>query len=132
MNPPSPGSGLLPSVVVLDELRDGLVRQHLPDPVKRFSVKLEGLLEQHLVLHAPLVREGSEIGQVLKNKIRKSKNLIYYFWLRIDSRVLDSLESKLNILFHKKKLAFFSFSFEWFSTGIELLFWHISEYLLTS
>jgi hypothetical protein len=55
--------------------------------VKRFSVKLEGLLEQHLVLHAPLVREGSEIGQVLKNKIRKSKNLIYYFWLRIDSRL---------------------------------------------
>jgi hypothetical protein len=87
MNPPSPGSGLLPSVVVLDELRDGLVRQHLPDPVKRFSVKLEGLLEQHLVLHAPLVREGSEIGQVLKNKIRKSKNLIYYLWLRIDSRL---------------------------------------------
>ena len=70
MNPPSPGSGLLPSVVVLDELRDGLVRQHLPDPVKRFSVKLEGLLEQHLVLHAPLVRERSKVGKILKNKTK--------------------------------------------------------------
>lgn len=37
---------------------------HLSDFVEMFIVKLERLLEQDFVLHRPLVRERSEIGQV--------------------------------------------------------------------
>ena len=62
-----PGAGLLPAVVVFDQLSDGLVGQHLPDAVKRLPVELEGLLEQHLVLDAPLVRERGEVGEVLQS-----------------------------------------------------------------
>lgn len=32
--------------------------------MEALSVKLEGLLEQHLVLDGPLVGEGREVGQV--------------------------------------------------------------------
>lgn len=37
---------------------------HLLDAVEALPVEAEGLLEQHLVLHGPLVRERREVGQV--------------------------------------------------------------------
>lgn len=37
---------------------------HLLDAVEALAVEAEGLFEQHLVLHCPLVRERGEVGQV--------------------------------------------------------------------
>lgn len=37
---------------------------HLLNPVEAFSVEAEGLFEQHLILHGPLVGEGGEVGKV--------------------------------------------------------------------
>ena len=33
------------------------------------SMKAEGLFKQHLVLHSPLIREWSEVGQVRQSSI---------------------------------------------------------------
>lgn len=75
-----PGPGLLPAVVVFDELRDRLVRQHLADSVERLSVKLESLFEQNLVFDAPLVRERGKVGEILKNisKLECFVNVIFF------------------------------------------------------
>lgn len=40
------------------------VAHHLLDAVKALAVEAEGLLEQHLILHGPLIRKGREVGQV--------------------------------------------------------------------
>lgn len=37
---------------------------HLSDAMEGLAMKAEGLLKQHLVLHGPLIGEGSEVGQV--------------------------------------------------------------------
>ena len=33
-------------------------------------MELKGLLEQHLILHRPLIRKGSEVGQVLDGPVQ--------------------------------------------------------------
>lgn len=38
---------------------------HLPYPMEALAVKLERLLEQHLVLGRPLVGERREVGQIV-------------------------------------------------------------------
>jgi len=45
----------LPQVVVLDQGTDGLLRQHGSDALEVLAVVLEGLLENHLVFHGPLL-----------------------------------------------------------------------------
>ena len=42
---------------------------HLSDAMEGFAMKAEGLLKQHLVLHSPLIREGSEVGQVSQSPV---------------------------------------------------------------
>lgn len=37
---------------------------HLTDTMETLAVKLERLLEQHLILHRPFVGEGCEIRQI--------------------------------------------------------------------
>lgn len=37
---------------------------HLLDAMKAFAMEAEGLLEQHFILHGPLIREGGKVGQV--------------------------------------------------------------------
>ena len=61
-----PRPSLLPAVVIFHQGCDTLVWQHLPYPVERLPVELEGLLEQDLVLHAPLVWEWGEVRQILQ------------------------------------------------------------------
>ena len=62
--------GLLPAVVIFHQGRYTLVRQHLPDSVEALAVELESLLEEHLVLHAPLVGKRGEVGQVLQGPVQ--------------------------------------------------------------
>lgn len=37
---------------------------HLLDAMEALAMKTEGLFEQHLILHCPLVWEGGEVGEV--------------------------------------------------------------------
>lgn len=42
---------------------------HLSDAMEGLAMKAEGLLKQHLVLHGPLIRKGSEVGQVSQSAV---------------------------------------------------------------
>lgn len=61
---------LFPAVVIFNQLGNGLVGQHLTDPMERLAVELERLLEQDLVLNGPFVWKGREIGQILEGPVQ--------------------------------------------------------------